>query len=107
MSEHRRLLTSAAEVAACVRERRAELRLTQAEVAKRAGVTRQFVSAVEHGHETAELGKVLAVLIALQVTALAIPEPTPDSNTTPGSNIDTDRPDLKAHLADYKARGWE
>lgn len=60
---------------AVVRETRAELGLTQADLAQRAGVGRRFIVDLEAGHERAELGKVLSVLNALGIHALALPAP--------------------------------
>lgn len=48
-----------------VRRARKEQGLTQAEVARRAGVSRVFVIDLEAGHPRAELGKALAVLDVL------------------------------------------
>lgn len=58
------------DLARLVREKRKGQRLTQAELARRAGVSRQFVSGVEAGHPRAEIGKVLDVLRALSLPAL-------------------------------------
>lgn len=64
---------------AVVRETRAELGLTQADLARRAGVGRRFIVDLEAGHDRAELGKVLSVLSALGIHALALPAPpTPE-----------------------------
>lgn len=50
--------------AAVLAARRAQ-GLTQAELAERAGVGRQWLVAIEKGHDRAEIGKVLAVMSAL------------------------------------------
>jgi transcriptional regulator with XRE-family HTH domain len=50
-----------------VREQRLHLRMSQAELAERAGLDRSWLSHVERGHDRAEFGKVLRVLIALDV----------------------------------------
>lgn len=50
------------DVAAAVRGRRQDLGLSQAELAKRAGVSRKWVYEFEAGKSTAELGLVLRVL---------------------------------------------
>lgn len=52
---------------AAVRARRRELGLSQATLAGRAGVSRQWISYVEAGKPTVELGRVLQVLEALGV----------------------------------------
>lgn len=50
---------------ALIRARRRELKLDQASLAARVGVTRQWLIAVEKGKPTAELGLVLRTLAAL------------------------------------------
>lgn len=46
-------------------QRRTDLDLTQADVAHRAGVSRQWIIATEQGKDTAEIGRVLAVIRVL------------------------------------------
>lgn len=48
-----------------VRDRRNELGLTQADLAKRVGATRHWVIALEQGNPTAEFHRVLKALVAL------------------------------------------
>ena len=50
---------------AIVRERRRDLHVTQAEVARAAGVGLMFVSDLENGKETIEIGRVWKVLAVL------------------------------------------
>ncbi|HMQ67100.1 MAG TPA: helix-turn-helix domain-containing protein [Arachnia sp.] len=69
----RRFMATADDVAAVVRAERAAARLTQAGLAEKAGVSRRFLADVEAGHPRAELAKVLQVLDALDVHALALP----------------------------------
>lgn len=69
----RRFLSSTAAVAEAVREGRAEAHLTQAQLATKAGVGRRFIVDLEAGHERAELAKVLGVLEALDIHAVALP----------------------------------
>lgn len=57
-------------VAALARGRRMELGLSQAELAERAGVSRQWVSGFESGKPGAELRLVLALLDALGLRIL-------------------------------------
>ncbi|MDZ4826179.1 MAG: helix-turn-helix domain-containing protein [Actinomycetota bacterium] len=68
-------------LAAAVRGQRQELRLTQAELAARAGVSRKWVSEFEAGKPTAELASVLRVLdelgLGVDVTPVAAPRPSP------------------------------
>ncbi|HYB25463.1 MAG TPA: helix-turn-helix domain-containing protein [Solirubrobacteraceae bacterium] len=53
------------DLSAALRGRRLALDLTQAELARRAGVSRQWLNELERGKSTAELGLVLAVIDAL------------------------------------------
>ena len=53
------------ELGLLVRERRHELRLSQQQLADRAGVGRPWLVSVEAGHPRAELGKLLALLAEL------------------------------------------
>lgn len=46
-------------------QRRTDLGLTQADVARRANVSRQWLVAVEHGKDTSEVGRLLAVIRVL------------------------------------------
>lgn len=58
-------LRNAADVGAAIRAARRAQRLTQAQLAERAGVGRQWLVTLEKGHDRAELAKVVAVLAAL------------------------------------------
>ncbi|MDR1431019.1 MAG: helix-turn-helix domain-containing protein [Propionibacteriaceae bacterium] len=73
MMSRNRFLATADDVATTVRAERAALRMTQAELAEKAGVSRKFLIAIEQGHPRAELDKVLAILHALDIHALALP----------------------------------
>jgi len=68
------------DLAALARGRRRELGLSQAELAARAHVSRQWVSAFESGKATAEVGLVIRLLDALElrmaVTEVGAPELT-------------------------------
>lgn len=66
----------AGDLGATIRAARRERRLTQAQLAARAGVGRQWLVALEGGHERAELGRTMAVLGALGLT-LTVREDTP------------------------------
>lgn len=48
-----------------IRDRRRKLKLSQTELARKVGVGRQWVVAIEHGKSRAELGLVLRTLSAL------------------------------------------
>ena len=50
-----------------IRDRRRKLELSQTELARKAGVGRQWVVAIEHGKSRAELGLVLRTLSALDL----------------------------------------
>lgn len=52
-----------------VRARRNELRLSQEQLAQRAGVSRPWLTHVEAGHPRAELGKLLSLFAELHLTA--------------------------------------
>ncbi|MDE2357519.1 MAG: helix-turn-helix transcriptional regulator [Alphaproteobacteria bacterium] len=56
-----------ADLGAAIRDRRKSLGQTQGDLAKRAGVGRQWLVAVEHGKPGAELAMVLRVLDALNM----------------------------------------
>jgi HTH-type transcriptional regulator / antitoxin HipB len=53
------------ELAAAIRGRRTDLGISQAELAKRSGVSRKWIYEFEAGKPTAELGLLLRVLDAL------------------------------------------
>jgi HTH-type transcriptional regulator / antitoxin HipB len=56
------------EMGGFLRQRRADLGVNQSVVAKRAGVSRQWLVAAEQGKDTIEAGKLLRLLRALEVT---------------------------------------
>ncbi len=58
-------INSVRAMAATVRGRRQDLGLNQAELAQRAGVSRQWISGFEAGKPTAEFGLVIRVLETL------------------------------------------
>ena len=55
------------ELGLVIRDRRRKLKLSQTELARKAGVGRQWVVAIEHGKSRAELGLVLRTLSALDL----------------------------------------
>jgi transcriptional regulator with XRE-family HTH domain len=61
------LIRTPADVGAAIRDRRRQLRLDQASLAKRIGASRQWVVGIERGRSRAELGLVLRALDALGV----------------------------------------
>lgn len=60
-------ITTIRAMAAAVRGRRTDLKLSQAELARRAGVSRKWVSEFEAGKPTAEFGLALRVLDELDM----------------------------------------
>lgn len=61
------LIRTPADLGALIRDRRRQLELGQAELAKRIGVSRQWIVGVEHGRARAELGLVLRALDCLGI----------------------------------------
>lgn len=73
----RRFFNTVEAVGQAVREARREQGLTQGELASKANVGRRFIVELEAGHLRAELGKVLKVLEALGIHAVALPSVRP------------------------------
>ena len=73
-----------------IRDRRRKLKLSQTELARKAGVGRQWVVAIEHGKSRAELGLVLRTLAALDLPLTIDPgaRRLPSSNDMDGVDID-------------------
>jgi y4mF family transcriptional regulator len=61
-----------------VRDRRRAAGMTQTDLASRAEVSRRWLSDLESGKQTAEVGLVLRVVAALGMYADLLPEPTPE-----------------------------
>ncbi|MCA1544343.1 MULTISPECIES: type II toxin-antitoxin system Y4mF family antitoxin [Bradyrhizobium] len=61
------LIRTPGDLGAVIRDRRKRLKLDQATLAKRIGVSRQWVIEVEHGHPRAELALVLRALDVLGI----------------------------------------
>jgi HTH-type transcriptional regulator / antitoxin HipB len=61
-------IRSIRQIAAAVRGRRGDLGLSQADLAKRANVSRKWIYEFEAGKSTAEFGLLLQVLDALDLT---------------------------------------
>ena len=70
------LLRNPADLGAVIRDRRKHLKLDQATLAKRIGVSRPWIIEVEHGHPRAELALVLRTLDALGIRLDALTEDT-------------------------------
>ena len=58
-----------------IRDRRRKLKLSQTELARKAGVGRQWIVAIEHGKSRAELSLVLRTLAALDLPLRIDPDP--------------------------------
>jgi HTH-type transcriptional regulator / antitoxin HipB len=61
------LIRTPADLGAVLKDRRKQLKLDQAALAKRIGVSRQWVIEVERGHARAELGLVLRAIDVLEI----------------------------------------
>jgi HTH-type transcriptional regulator / antitoxin HipB len=81
------LANSINDLAAIIRGRRLSLGLSQEQVATRTGVSRQWVSELERGKPTAELGLVLGLLDALE---LDIELAVRGSEGRPAASVDLD-----------------
>ncbi len=79
-----------------IRDRRRKLGLSQADLAHKAGVGRQWLVAVEHGKARAALGLVLRTLNALDLSVSVEPGNRPDVD---------DLPDIDAVVAAAKDNG--
>ena len=55
------IISCTADLGRCIREKRREIGVRQADLAALAGVGTRFLSGVENGKETAEIGKILLV----------------------------------------------
>lgn len=60
---------TAASIGPAIRHYRKEAGLTQADLAERVGITREYLSRLEQGHESEQLRRVLGVLKELGVRA--------------------------------------
>jgi HTH-type transcriptional regulator / antitoxin HipB len=85
------------DLAAAVRGRRASLGLSQADLAKRAGVSRPWLSNVEAGKPTAEFGRIIRLLDAL---GLSLHLDLTSSYVTGADTVDLD-----ALLSEYEDHG--
>jgi HTH-type transcriptional regulator/antitoxin HipB len=83
------LIRTPADLGAVVRDRRKELKLDQATLAKRIGVSRQWVIEVEHGHPRAELALVLRTIDVLDIHLDVSTAPVTDRHRRSGT-IDID-----------------
>lgn len=91
-------ITSTRDLATAVRGRRQSLGLSQADLATRAGVSRPWLSDVEAGKPTAEIGRVLRLVDALGLRL----DLTPENNQNPDEP--TTSVDLDTLLDEYRKR---
>lgn len=78
------------ELGAVIRVARLRQGLTQADLASRVGVTRQWILAVEQGKRTAEIGSVLKALAALGLVADIVEKPPRRGRVDLGSLVGDD-----------------
>jgi len=91
-------ISSIRDAAAALRGRRTDLGLSQAELARRAGVSRKWISEFERGHLSAEIGLVLRVLDVLGLAFEVV------RNDLPAASADDSIPDLDALLSEQRER---
>jgi len=91
-------IKSIRDLASTVRGRRQDLGLSQAEIAARAGVSRDWVNQIEAGKPKAEFGLVLRLLDALGLQLDTVPRDQGGHLSTRGSV------DLDALLDEYGER---
>lgn len=98
------------ELGLVIRQRRRSMGLNQTELAARIGVGRQWVVAIEHGKQRAELGLVLRALAALDL-ALSVDgeDPKQRQRETPTATIDLDAIVNAAtyHVVPNPGGGWD
>jgi HTH-type transcriptional regulator / antitoxin HipB len=83
------LIRTPADLGAAIRDRRRQLGLDQATLARRIGVSRQWVVGIERGRSRAELGLVLRAMDALGIRLHARTSEHPERATaTPAVDID-------------------
>ena len=89
-------INSMRDLAATARGRRQDLGLSQVELAAKAGVSREWISAFEGGKTTVEFGLVIRVLEALGL-GLDIVERGSGAESSPSRSVDLD-----AFLDEYR-----
>ena len=67
-------VSTAREIGESIRLRRADLEMTQEQLADKAGTAMRIIGEIEHGKETAEVGKVLDLLDALNLEVRILPK---------------------------------
>jgi transcriptional regulator with XRE-family HTH domain len=87
------MLTNVRELGAALQRRRVELDLSQAQLCKRAGVARSWLSRLEAGkHPGAEVQKVLDVAVALGMSFALVPTPSAPPSHDPFDDLFEGRP---------------
>jgi HTH-type transcriptional regulator/antitoxin HipB len=81
-------IRSIREIAAVVRGRRLDLGLSQSQLATQAGVSRKWISEFESSKSTAELGLVLRVLDALDLSLELVAQADPAGQSHGGVDLD-------------------
>jgi y4mF family transcriptional regulator len=71
ISDRGMAITNCKELGGLLRKKRKAQKLTQGQVAEYCGVSVKFISEVERGKETAEIGKVLSLLNTLGIDLIA------------------------------------
>jgi y4mF family transcriptional regulator len=71
ISDRGMAITNCKELGELLRKKRKAQKLTQGQVAEYCGVSVKFISEVERGKETAEIGKVLYLLNTLGIDLIA------------------------------------
>ena len=72
-----RPLQTSRDLGVAIRRARLDRGLSQAELAARAGVGRPWLSEAENGKRTAEIGRILLVLSALDLAVTLVATPAP------------------------------
>ena len=80
-------IRSCVDFGAVVRDQREQQGLTQAGLARRAGVSRQWLSAFENGKPSVEAGKVLVVLSVLGLSVGVAKRPERKPRTPSASDV--------------------
>ena len=88
-------MKTTSDIGALTRDRRTQLRWSQAELAKRVGVSRLWIVQLEKGKPTAQIGLVLRVLKELGIGL----------NASPSSHDDSSRKKIEADDLDRIIRG--
>jgi len=93
-------VTSTLEVGAIIRSRRLAMGLSQGDLAKRLGASRRWVSDIEAGKETAELGRVLHALTFLGVVMTLSGKEPVEERASPSRELVPPAPEPIADIAE-------